>query len=139
MENNDFIRYFTSGKCSSFSEFEKIATDHGIFFEKINNEVVVCYDGRGNWKNDSYDFYRCFFPDTDLKPSSFDLISNISELHKKFIKLRINEIYKNYGMPPMYNESITIKENAILLLNTLKLRFAILKDDIDFIKYVIKY
>ena len=36
-----------------------------------------------------------------------------------------------------YKQSISIKENAISLLNALKTRYAIYKEDIEFIKYIL--
>ena len=38
-------------------------------------------------------------------------------------------------MPPVYKASMSIKENALLLLNTLKTRYAIYREDMEFIKY----
>lgn len=139
MQNNEFIKYFTGGKCLSFSDFLKISQEYGISFEKINNEIVVCYNGEGNWREDSYNFYKYFFPETELKPSSFDLISSINIFHKKFIRNRTNDVYKAYGLPPMYDDMISIRDNAILLLNTLKIRTAILREDIEFIKYMMTF
>lgn len=82
-------------------------------------------------------FISIFFPETTLTPLNFDLISHINNFHSKFLKDKINEISQKYGLPPFYKQSISIKENAISLLNALKTRYAIYKEDIEFIKYIL--
>ena len=55
----------------------------------------------------------------------------------KFLKDKINEISQKYGLPPFYKQSVSVKENVLSLLNTLKTRYAIYREDIEFIKYVL--
>ena len=38
----------------------------------------------------------------------------------KFLRDKINEISQKYGMPPVYKASMSIRENVLSLLNTLK-------------------
>ncbi|MDO4690661.1 MAG: hypothetical protein Q4A58_05130 [Fusobacterium sp.] len=137
MNNSEFITKYTSGKCLSFVEFQVIAQKYGIYFEKINNDIVVCYKGEGDPRVDAFNFYKNFFPETNLNPSNFDLINHIRDFHFKFLKEKINQIAQNYSLPPVYNQSISLKDNAISLLNTLKLRHAIYQKDIDIIKYIL--
>ena len=75
MNNNEFINKYTSGKCLSFIDFQVVAKKYGIFFEKINNDIVVCYDGKGDPKIAAFKFYKNFFPETTLTPLNFDLIT----------------------------------------------------------------
>ncbi len=119
MNNNNLISNFTNGTCKSFIEFQVIAKKYGIYFEKINNEIVVCYEGNGNSKVQALEFYRVFYPETDLKVDSFDLIANIQEFHFRFLKEKVNEIAQKYSLPPM------------------RLRNIISKEDIDIIKYIL--
>ena len=56
MNNNEFINKYTSGKCLSFIDFQVVAKKYGIFFEKINNDIVVCYDGKGDPKVAAFKF-----------------------------------------------------------------------------------
>ena len=137
MNNNEFINKYTSGKCLSFIDFQVVAKKYGIYFEKINNDIIIGYDGDGDPKIDAFKFYKSFFPETTLTPLNFDLITNINNFHAKFLRDKINEISQKYGLPPFYKQSISIKENAISLLNALKTRFAIYREDIEFIKYVL--
>ena len=137
MNNNEFINRYTSGKCLSFLDFQVVAKKYGIYFEKINNDIIVCYDGTGDPKIAAFKFYKNFFPETTLTPLNFDLITNINNFHSKFLKDKINEISQKYGLPPFYKQSISIKENAISLLNALKSRYAIHREDIEFIKYIL--
>ena len=53
----------------------------------------------------------------------------------KFLRDKINEISQKYGMPPVYKTSMSIRENVLSLLNTLKTRYAIYREDMEFIKY----
>ena len=137
MNNNEFINKYTDGHCLSYLEFQVVAKKYGIYFEKINNDIIVCYDGTGDPKIAAFKFYKNFFPETTLTPLNFDLIININNFHSKFLKDKINEISQKYGLPPFYKQSISIKENAISLLNALKTRYAIYKEDIEFIKYIL--
>ena len=137
MNNNEFINKYTSGKCLSFLDFQVVAKKYGIYFEKINNDIIIGYDGDGDPKIDAFKFYKSFFPETTLTPLNFDLITNISNFHLRFLKDKINEISQKYGLPPFYKQSISIKENAISLLNALKTRYAIHREDIEFIKYIL--
>ena len=137
MNNNEFINKYTSGKCLSFIDFQVIAKKYGIYFEKINNDIIIGYDGNGDPKVDAFKFYKSFFPETTLTPLNFDLITNINNFHAKFLRDKINEISQKYGMPPFYKHSVSVKENVLSLLNTLKTRFAIYREDIEFIKYVL--
>ena len=137
MNNNEFINRYTSGKCLSFLDFQVVAKKYGIYFEKINNDIIIGYDGDGDPKIDAFKFYKSFFPETTLTPLNFDLITNINNFHAKFLRDKINEISQKYGLPPFYKQSISIKENAISLLNALKTRYAIFREDIEFIKYVL--
>lgn len=139
MNNNSFISNFTFGKCNSFVEFQLIAKQYGIYFEKINNEIIVCYSGEGNSKEKALEFFKIFYPETELNIDSFDLVSTIREFHFKFLKDQINEIAHRYSLPPIYNQSISLRDNATYLLNTLKLRNIILKKDIDIIKYILNF
>ena len=41
MNNNEFINKYTSGKCLSFLDFQVVAKKYGIYFEKINNDIIV--------------------------------------------------------------------------------------------------
>ena len=45
MNNNEFINKYTDGHCLSYLEFQVVAKKYGIYFEKINNDIIVCYDG----------------------------------------------------------------------------------------------
>ena len=135
MNNNEFINRYTSGKCLSFLDFQVVAKKYGIYFEKINNDIIVCYDGTGDPKIAAFKFYKNFFPETTLTPLNFDLISHINNFHSKFLKDKINEISQKYGMPPVYKASMSIRENVLSLLNTLKTRYAIYREDMEFIKY----
>ena len=117
--------------------FSSSCKKYGIYFEKINNDIIVCYDGTGDPKIAAFKFYKNFFPETTLTPLNFDLITNINNFHSKFLKDKINEISQKYGLPPFYKQSISIKENAISLLNALKTRYAIHREDIEFIKYIL--
>ncbi len=137
MNSNNFISNFTHGTCRSFIEFQVIAKRYGIYFEKINNEIVVCYDGEGDPKVQALEFYKVFYPETDLTVDSFDLISNIQQFHFRFLKEKINEISQKYSLPPIYNQSMSLKDNGLSLLNALKLRNIILKEDMDIIKYIL--
>ena len=135
MNNNEFINKYTSGKCLSFLDFQVVAKKYGIYFEKINNDIIVCYDGTGDPKIAAFKFYKNFFPETTLTPLNFDLITNINNFHAKFLRDKINEISQKYGMPPVYKASMSIRENVLSLLNTLKTRYAIYREDMEFIKY----
>lgn len=137
MNNSEFISKYTSGKCLSFVEFQVVAQKYGIYFEKINNDIIVCYKGDGDPKTEAFNFYKTFYPNTPLTPSNFDLINNIRDFHFKFLRDKINEIAQNYSLPPIYNQSISLKDNAVSLLNTLKLRNAIYQKDIEIIKYIL--
>ena len=137
MNNNEFINKYTSGKCLSFIDFQVVAKKYGIYFEKINNDIIIGYDGNGDPKIDAFKFYKSFFPETTLTPLNFDLITNINNFHAKFLKDKINEISQKYGLPPFYKQSVSVKENVLSLLNILKTRFAIYREDIEFIKYVL--
>lgn len=137
MNNSEFITKYTDGKCLSFVEFQVVAKKFGIYFERINNDIVVCYNGEKDPKEEAFNFYKSFYPETTLNPISFDLINNIRDFHFKFLKDKINEIAQNYSLPPIYNQSISLKDNAISLLNTLKLRNAIYQKDIEIIKYIL--
>ena len=137
MNNNEFINKYTSGKYLSFLDFQVVAKKYGIYFEKINNDIIIGYDGNGDPKVDAFKFYKSFFPETTLTPLNFDLITNINNFHAKFLRDKINEISQKYGMPPFYKQSVSVKENVLSLLNTLKTRFAIYREDIEFIKYVL--
>ncbi len=137
MNNNNLISNYTNGVCKSFIEFQVVAKKYGIYFEKINNEIIVCYDGEGNPKVQALEFFKVFYPETDLTVDSFDLISNIQEFHFRFLKEKINQIAQKYSLPPIYNQSMSLKDNGICLLNALRLRNIILKEDIDIIKYIL--
>ena len=137
MNNNEFINKYTSGKCLSFIDFQVVAKKYGIYFEKINNDIIIGYDGNGDPKIDAFKFYKSFFPETTSTPLNFDLITNINNFDAKFLKDKINEISQKYGLPPFYKQSVSVKENVLSLLNTLKTRFAIYREDIEFIKYVL--
>ena len=137
MNNNEFINKYTSGECLSFIEFQVIAKKYNIYFEKINNEIVICYDGEDDPKQAAFDFYKTFYPETKLTPATFDLVEHIKDFHFKFLRDKINEIAKSYGLPPVYNQTLSLQENAVSLLNTLKTRYAIYKKDIDVIKYIL--
>ena len=50
MNNNEFINKYTSGKCLSFIDFQVVAKKYGIYFEKINNDIIIGYDGSGDPK-----------------------------------------------------------------------------------------
>ncbi len=139
MNNNYFISDFTSGKCRSFIEFQLVAKKYGIYFEKVNNEIIVCYDGNGDPRLNALEFFKIFYPETKLTVDDFRLISTIKDFHFKFLKEKINEIAQKYSLPPVYKESISLKENATILLNALKLRNIILKEDIDIIKYILNF
>ena len=137
MNNNEFINKYTSGKCLSFIDFQVVAKKYGIYFEKINNDIIIGYDGDGDPKIDAFKFYKSFFPETTLTPLNFDLITNINNFHAKFLRDKINEISQKYGLPPFYKQTLSVKENVLSLLNTLKTRYAIFHEDIEFIKYVL--
>ena len=137
MNNNEFINKYTSGKCLSFIDFQVVAKKYGIYFEKINNDIIIGYDGSGDPKVDAFKFYKSFFPETTLTPLNFDLITNINNFHAKFLRDKINEISQKYGLPPFYKQTLSVKENVLSLLNTLKTRYAIFREDIEFIKYVL--
>lgn len=139
MNNNSFISDFTVGKCRSFIEFQVVAKKYGIYFEKLNNEIVVCYEGDGNPKEEALRFFKVFYPETELTVESFDLVSIIREFHFKFLKEKINEIAQRYSLPPIYSQSISLRDNGVYLLNTLKLRNVVLKEDIDIIKYILNF
>lgn len=137
MNNSEFISKYTNGKCLSFIEFQVIAQKFNIYFEKINNDIIVCYKGENDSKIEAFNFYKTFYPETTLNSTSFDLIDSIREFHFKFLKDKINEIAQKYSLPPVYNQSMSLKDNAIYLLNTLKTRHAIYKTDIETIKYIL--
>lgn len=137
MNNSEFISKYTNGKCLSFIEFQVIAQKFNIYFEKINNDIVVCYKGESDPKIEAFNFYKTFYPETTLNSTSFDLIDSIREFHFKFLKDKVNEIAQKYSLPPVYNQSMSLKDNAIYLLNTLKTRHAIYKTDIETIKYIL--
>lgn len=137
MYNSEFIKKYTDGKSLSFVDFQVIAQKYGIYFEKINHDIIVCYKGEGDPKIEAFNFYKTFFPETNLTSATFDLITHIRDFHFKFLKDKINEIAQNYSLPPIYNQSISLKDNAMSLLNTLKSRNAIYKDDIEVIKYIL--
>lgn len=137
MNNSEFIAKYTSGKCLSFIEFQVTAQKYGIYFEKLNNDIIVCYKGEGDPKVDAYNFYKTFFPESDLTASSFDLINHLRDFHFKFLRDKINEIAQSYALPPIYNQSISLKDNAVSLLNALKLRNAIYQKDVEIIKYIL--
>jgi len=99
MNNNEFINKYTSGKCLSFIDFQVVAKKYGIYFEKINNDIIVCYDGDEDPKVAAFRFYKTFFPETTLTPSDFDLIIHLNNFHMKFLRDKINEISQKYGMP----------------------------------------
>lgn len=139
MQIDNFIKFYTGNKCNDINSFLEISKTFGIYFEILENEIIVCYEGNGNWLDDSFSFYKTFYPETELSPSSFNLISNINDLHKKFLVNGITEIYRKYGFPPKYSQSLSIKENVKNLLNTLKYRVAIFKDDMEFIKYALYF
>ena len=71
MNNNEFINKYTSGKCLSFIDFQVVAKKYGIFFEKINNDIVVCYDGKGDPKVAAFKFYKKFFPRNNFNTFKF--------------------------------------------------------------------
>ena len=119
MNNNEFINKYTDGHCLSYLEFQVVAKKYGIYFEKINNDIIVCYDGEEDPKVAAFKFYKTFFPETTLTPSDFDLIIHLNNFHMKFLRDKINEISQKYGMPPVYNSIISIRENVISFLNTL--------------------
>ena len=135
MNNNEFINKYTDGHCLSYLEFQVVAKKYGIYFEKINNDIIVCYDGEEDPKLAAFKFYKTFFPKTTLTPSDFDLIKHLNNFHMKFLRDKINEISQKYGMPPVYKASMSIRENVLSLLNTLKTRYAIYREDMEFIKY----
>ena len=135
MNNNEFINKYTDGHCISYLEFQVVAKKFGIYFEKINNDIIVWYDGNEDPKIAAFRFYKTFFPETTLTPLDFDLITHLNNFHMKFLRDKINEISQKYGMPPVYKASMSIKENVLLLLNTLKTRYAIYREDMEFIKY----
>ena len=135
MNNNEFINKYTDGHCISYLEFQVVAKKFGIYFEKINNDIIVCYDGNEDPKIAAFRFYKTFFPETTLTPSDFDLITHLNNFHMKFLRDKINEISQKYGMPPVYKTSMSIRENVLSLLNTLKTRYAIYREDMEFIKY----
>ncbi|ATV58938.1 MULTISPECIES: hypothetical protein [Fusobacterium] len=135
MNNNEFINKYTDGHCLSYLEFQVVAKKYGIYFEKINNDIIVCYDGEEDPKVAAFKFYKTFFPETTLTPSDFDLIIHLNNFHMKFLRDKINEISQKYGMPPVYKASMSIRENVLSLLNTLKTRYAIYREDMEFIKY----
>lgn len=137
--NDKFIEEFTNGQCLNFSEFQRISKQFGLYFEKVNGEIILCYDKKGDIDHACYEFYRFFFPDTKLQVKNFNLISKIHEIHFQFVLNKVNETYQKYSLPPRYDRTLSIRENAILLLNTLKLRTAIHKEDIDFIQYILQY
>src|SRR3712207_6851205 len=74
-----FIEEFTQGKCHSFEEFQRVAKQFGLFFEKINGEMILGYQGRGEVDQVCYEFYRYFFPETKLQVKNFNLIAKIHE------------------------------------------------------------
>nr|WP_314531452.1 hypothetical protein [uncultured Fusobacterium sp.] len=137
MNNNEFINKFTAGKCLSFIDFQVAAKKYGIYFEKVNNDIVVCYNGYNDPKIEAFNFYKEFYPETTLSIETFDLIAHIRDFHFKFLKDKINEISQKYGLPPVYNQSLSLKDNAVSLLNTLKTRYAIFREDIEVIKYIL--
>lgn len=138
MNNNEFINKYTSGQCFSFLDFQAVAKKYGIYFEKVNNDIIICYDGNDDPKIAAFKFYKHFFPETSLTPLSFDLITNINNFYLKFLKDKINEISQRYGLPPFYKQSIPIKDNASSLLNTLKTRYVIYREDVEFLKYILE-
>lgn len=137
--NNKFIEEFTDAQCLNFMEFQKVSRQFGLYFERINGEIILCYDGKGSADQACYDFYRYFFPDTKLQVKNFNLISKIHEIHFQFVLNQVNETYQKYNLPPRYDRTLSIRENAILLLNTLKLKTAIRKEDAEFIQYILQY
>lgn len=137
--NNKFIQRFTEGQCLDFYVFQEIAKRFGLYFEKVNGESILCYQGEGDVDQACLDFYRYFFPDTKLQARNFNLIHKLHEIHFQFVLDQVNEIYQKYGLPPRYDRSISMKENAVQLLNTLKLKTAIRKEDITFIQAIMKY
>lgn len=139
MNNSSFISSYTSDRCISFLEFQLIAKKYNIYFEKINNYFYVCYDGDGDPILASYNFFKNFFPETDLTPNSFNLMQHISDFHFTFLKDKINEIAKKYSLPPIYNYSISLKENTISLLNVLRPKSPIRKEDMEIIKYILSF
>lgn len=134
-----FIEVFTEGQCSNFLEFQRILQQFNLYFEKINGEIILCYQGKKDIDQECYEFYRYFFPETKLQGKNFNLISKIHEIHFQFVLDQVNEIYQKYGLPPRYDRTLSIRENATLLLNTLKLKTAIRKEDIHFIQYILQY
>ena len=70
MNNSEFITKYTSGKCLSFLEFQVVAQKYGIYFEKINNDIIVCFKGEGEPKVAAFNFYKTFFPETTLNPNT---------------------------------------------------------------------
>ncbi|AYZ74700.1 hypothetical protein EGX98_12170 [Fusobacterium necrophorum] len=136
---NHFIEEFTQGKCHSFEEFQRVAKQFGLFFEKINGEMILGYEGRGEVDQVCYEFYRYFFPETKLQVKNFNLIAKIHEVHFQFVLEEVNEVYQKYNLPPRYDRTLSIRENAVLLLNTLKIKTAIRKEDLEFIQYILKY
>lgn len=137
MNNQEFIKKYTSNKCLSFIEFQAIAKNYGIYFERINNDFIICYNGDGDANVEAFNFYKTFYPETELTVTNFDLIANIKHFHFKFLRDKINEIAQKYSLPPIYNQSISLKDNAISLLNTIKARNLIHKEDIEVIKYIL--
>ena len=92
MNNNEFINKYTDGHCLSYLEFQVVAKKYGIYFEKINNDIIVCYDGNEDPKVAAFKFYKTFFPETTLTPSDFDLIIHLNNFHMKFLRDKINDI-----------------------------------------------
>ena len=43
MNNNEFINKFTAGKCLSFIDFQVAAKKYGMYFEKVNNDIVYMH------------------------------------------------------------------------------------------------
>src|SRR3712207_6918949 len=87
-----FIEEFTQGKCHSFEEFQRVAKQFGLFFEKINGEMILGYQGRGEVDQVCYEFYRYFFPETKLQVKNFNLIAKIHEVHFQFVLEQVNEV-----------------------------------------------
>lgn len=60
MNNNEFINKYTDGHCLSYLEFQVVAKKYGIYFEKINNDIIVCYDGEEIQKLQHLNFIKLF-------------------------------------------------------------------------------
>lgn len=100
--------------------------------------MILGYEGRGEVDQVCYEFYR-YFSGNKLQVKNFNLIAKIHEVHFQFVLEEVNEVYQKYNLPPRYDRTLSIRENAVLLLNTLKIKTAIRKEDLEFIQYILKY